>query len=239
MDLLATEIDAGISSRLREIAGLAAAKQAASIQTYSLARTLTRLVSKERVDGYEGEIHQELSRLYGPSQSASGVLVPWRALVPNRRDLSTANASALVGVEQQPVADVLRAWSVVANAGVTVVGGLRADQTVPRIMASSTGYWLEGDGAQIPAEGQASIGRVSATPHTAAAYLEISHQLRQSAPDVDGTVRLELVPHNWRVGGRGCPGRQRIERRAAGAGQYPGSAERERCDPGMGRNRRA
>ena len=194
MNLLATEIDAGISSRLREIAGLQAARQVQP-PGYSLRRVVDALVGKRRLTGYEAEVHQELVSVFGEPSSPNSVIVPWGVLSAGRRDMTAAGVSGsnyLIGTEPAlPVVDALRPWSVVVQAGMTVVGGLRSNVTVPRVATASSGAWLADEATAITG-GQAVIGQISASPKTAMAYCEISHQLAAAAPDVEQLLLGEL-----------------------------------------------
>ncbi|WP_279475247.1 phage major capsid protein [Aeromonas veronii] len=74
----------------------------------------------------------------------------------------------------------------------TTMGGLVGNVDVPRQTGGATAYWLgEGEEAQ---EGTPTIGQLTLSPKTLAAYTDITRRLlMQSSMDAEGIVRRDLV----------------------------------------------
>ncbi|WP_429129259.1 phage major capsid protein [Aeromonas veronii] len=74
----------------------------------------------------------------------------------------------------------------------TTMGGLVGNVDVPRQTGGATAYWLgEGEDAQ---EGTPTIGQLTLSPKTLAAYTDITRRLlMQSSMDAEGIVRRDLV----------------------------------------------
>lgn len=73
-----------------------------------------------------------------------------------------------------------------------VMGGLVGNVDVPKQTGGATAYWI-GEGEDAP-EGSPTIGQLGLTPHTVAAYTDITRRLlMQSTPDAEGIVRRDLV----------------------------------------------
>lgn len=73
-----------------------------------------------------------------------------------------------------------------------VMGGLVGNVEVPKQTGGATAYWIgEGEDAT---EGTPTIGQIGLTPHTIAAYTDITRRLMmQSTPDAEGIVRRDLL----------------------------------------------
>ena len=72
------------------------------------------------------------------------------------------------------------------------MSGLVGNVEVPKQTGGATAYWI-GEGEDAP-EGTPTIGQLGLTPHTVAAYTDITRRLlMQSTPDAEGIVRRDLV----------------------------------------------
>lgn len=74
----------------------------------------------------------------------------------------------------------------------TIMGGLVGNVEIPKQTGGATAYWI-GEGQDAP-ETTPTIGQLGLTPHTVAAYTDITRRLlMQSTPDAEGIVRKDLV----------------------------------------------
>jgi len=166
-----------------------------AIEKLSLAK-LVRAMSVEwqDVDGQFGEtreLAQEFARRAGRNFEPQRVLVPFEVLT---RDLGKATASAggyLVATGTTEVIDILRPWSVVTRAGVTVETGFVADSVVPKTSAKATPYWLSDETSQITPSAP-TVGQTAVTPKTAGALVQFSRQLSLQA-NAEGYIQRELL----------------------------------------------
>lgn len=152
---------------------------------FSIARTLLGLADG-RLDGYEREVLQELG---GTEFDARRPIVPLALL---GRDLTAAGDGALVGVDNLRPESLLRSYSVVARAGVTIVDGLRGDATVPVATARPAITWLSAENSAL-SEVQPTVGSVALAPKHAAALTRASGQMLRQSPYAEGFVRRQLA----------------------------------------------
>lgn len=143
--------------------------------------------------GLEVEVGKELAR--AQNIKPSGILVPFevinRALSVGSAGGSTGGKLVATNLLSNNFVDMLRPVSIVANLGATTLSGLVGNIQVPRQSASSTAYWLAENGA--PPESAASFDQIPMTPHTLAAYSDISRKmLLQSSIDVSSFVAADL-----------------------------------------------
>ncbi len=159
--------------------------------------SLTRMLNEMRTerglhDGYEREITSGAAMIGGGTHDPHRVIVPLGALAT--RDMTTAtDAGYLVGTANADPFDVLRPYSVVASAGVTVLSGLRESLTIPRVSGAASAVWVAEDGVTQYTESQATIGSVSLSPKVAAVTVAFSHQFQRQAPAVEMLLRQQLL----------------------------------------------
>ena len=94
-----------------------------------------------------------------------------------------------------PVArDVLRPWSVVASAGVTVLEGLTGNLTLPQVAtgAAAVGAWVSAEGVVAP-HTQPVLGEVAMTPKHATAFTRFSRQLLLQSEQTEAFIRAQLL----------------------------------------------
>lgn len=157
------------------------------IEGYSIARAVRALLTKDRaLAGFEFAVSEELGRLTGRKESTLNSLILPTALLASR-DLSAANSAAggyLVDSELGPVIPALRAHSVVARLGATILPDLVGNCPIPKISTGATTTWLTTE-VTPPTESNQVIGLVALTPKTVAGFVEVSRQLLlQSRADV-------------------------------------------------------
>lgn len=167
---------------------------AKTLQKYNFGNLLKSLVGGNAPVGLEHEVHQELAR--SQVTKPTGIMVPWQALLPQRRDLVVGAPSAggsLVATELRPqnFIDLLRPISIVGSLGATSLTGLQGNVAIPRQAGGATAHWVAESGA--PAESQQVFDQVPMTPRTLAAFTDVSRKmLLQSSIDISAFVVSDL-----------------------------------------------
>jgi HK97 family phage major capsid protein len=162
--------------------------------------SLTRVFNEMRTerglhDGYEKQVCGSAALMNGTEHDAHRVIIPFRALATRDMSIGDGNGSGyIVGTANaaEPF-DVLRPWSVVASAGVTVLSGLRENLTIPRISTASSAAWIAEDGVTQYGESQPTVGSTSLTPKVCAVTVNFSHQFQRQAPAVEMLLRQQLL----------------------------------------------
>ena len=167
---------------------------------YSLARMIRAQATNDWSDaGFEREMSEEVQRRTG--RAARGVYVPdfaWRAGA-----MATA-ATGAVGDENvvdnfiptvhrgDMFIEALRSKQVMANLGVTFMGGLTNRIKMPKFSAGATAAFVEELGA-VADQSQTDAG-VTLQPRTMGAYVDISRlALKESVPALDQIVQDDLL----------------------------------------------
>lgn len=121
------------------------------LKTYSPAKAVQGILKGER-KGLEFEIHQDLERLTGQSSSDRGILIPSDVQTKNLRELTGLNKRAhsttateggdLITDEFQAgmLKEVVRNQTVLGQAGITIITGLRGTFQLPKITSGLTIY---------------------------------------------------------------------------------------------------
>lgn len=170
---------------------------------YSVLRAVNRMLEGRSVNGYEGEISQELEKRFGGN--ASGFVIPWNLRVdmgavgrmsPGRqekRDLNTTEgAGALPTIQAPTMIEMLRKRIVVRQAGATVLTDLVGTFDIPKETSEPTFYWVAESAAGTESDG--SIGKVTFTPKTVTAWTTISRRFaKQSGMDAEAFTRYQLM----------------------------------------------
>ena len=163
---------------------------------FSLTRVLQEMRTERGLhDGYEKQVAGAAATIGGTTHDPHRVVIPFGALA-GRRDMSLADAngsSYIVGTSNADPFDVLRPYSTTAQAGVTVLSGLRENLTIPRISGAAAAGWIAEDGVTQYGESQATIGSTSLTPKTCAVRVDFSHQFHRQAPAVEMLLRQQLL----------------------------------------------
>lgn len=166
-------------------------------QRFSVLKAIRALVDKDWSQaGFERECHQEILKRTGLSAAVHGGFFMPADI--QRRDLTVGTSTAggnLVGTNLQPQSfiDLLRARSVCAGLGMTMLTGLVGNVTIPKLTGASTAYWLANEATAIT-ESQQTFGQLALSPKTLGVYTEISRLLMmQSTPAVEALVMEDFA----------------------------------------------
>jgi HK97 family phage major capsid protein len=179
---------------------------------YSLLRAICRMADREKLDGLEGEVSQELihrrTGFITRKVPANGFVMPydlpidlravaaWRrrhGMKPMQRSFDTAaGAGGIPNILDTTYIDLLRNRMVVQAAGARVLNDMQGNFEIPRQSAASTMYWLGQGGAPSPSSPQ--VDQVPFTPRTAGALTDITRRLaEQINTDAEMLVREDLT----------------------------------------------
>lgn len=174
------------------------------VRRYSIFRAVRALqpnasAADREAAAFELECSETAQRQLG--RTAQGILIP--------EDVLRSRAFNAGGAPDQPVGaqtgqnlvdtnymassfiEMLRNRTVAMRLA-TTMGGLVGNVEIPKQTGGATAYWI-GEGQDAP-EGTPTIGQLGLTPHTVAAYTDITRRLlMQSTPDAEGIVRRDLV----------------------------------------------
>jgi HK97 family phage major capsid protein len=119
--------------------------------------------------------------------------VPWRHLAV-QRDLAVSGSSGAYLVDQA-VGEVIMALppdSLVRQLGITLLPGLRANYSEPRIATDDVGYWLGTEATNITASDPV-VGSIAYSPKMAGATFKVSRQFIKQAPNAEQWLRAQLA----------------------------------------------
>lgn len=167
------------------------------VKRYSVLRAIRTLVDPNYKGGdFERAVSAAICQRGGFEASPNGgFFVPTEV---QHRDLTVAAPTGggnLVATDLQASSfiELLRARSVLAGLGATMLPGLVGNVAIPKQTGAATGYWLTNEAAGIT-ESQQTIGQVPLTPRNLGAYTELSRQLMmQSTPAADAMVMNDLA----------------------------------------------
>jgi phage head maturation protease len=148
---------------------------------YSLHRVITALMENRALDGYEGEVAQELEHQLG--RRAKGVYVPFDVFTraSDYTGLKITQFTGLVG--EYPIQGSLE------KAGATVIRGLQGTATVGVMGAYPNVSW----GNSSPSATDTNIKGYEILPNTASIWTTIYRSmLKQSTPDIENYIRKLL-----------------------------------------------
>ncbi|MFO0243997.1 MAG: phage major capsid protein [Betaproteobacteria bacterium] len=155
---------------------------------FSLARTFAGLADG-KLHGADEHALREFSEAGGRAFDLSRVVLPWDVLV--QRDLSVATPANLVSTNVLTAADMLRPWSVTAQAGIQVLEGLRADTVVPVTTASAIVAWSANEASAV-APSTPTMRQVLLRPKIAIGVVAVSRQLLLQS-NAEEFLRTELL----------------------------------------------
>lgn len=206
LEKLGEQVD-GINTNQRELAdrllsleqrGAGGGYMPQAQKKYSLLNVVRKLADgKADVDvGREMEWHQELQHK-GMQAPPGAILVPSWALGLERKDVTYAGTGANLVDEQYmggDLIDVLRAQSIVAGLGATILTGLSGDVAIPKKTAGHTGYWFTGDGGDSITESTPAFDQISLKPTFLGGVSSWSYKLlTQASPAVEELARRDLI----------------------------------------------
>jgi HK97 family phage major capsid protein len=178
---------------------------------YSVLRAINMMANREKLDGIEGEVSQELITKRGSLISrrvpANGFVMPYdlpidlRSSAVGRQRFGNAEKRSFdttYGVGGIPTVldttyiEILRNRMVVQQAGARILTDMQGNFAIPRQSASTTMYWLAEGGS--PTASQPTVDQVPFTPRTAGAYTDITRRLaEQINTDAEMFVRDDLA----------------------------------------------
>jgi HK97 family phage major capsid protein/HK97 family phage prohead protease len=164
---------------------------------FSVFKAIRALTDKNwRGAEFELECHNEILKRTGLQEAIHGGF--YMPMDIQKRDLTVATASAggnLVATDLQSAnfIDLLRARSVLAKLGATMLPGLVGNVAIPKLTGAATAYWLTNEATAIT-ESQQTVGQLALAPKTLGAYTELSRQLMlQSTPAAEALVMNDLA----------------------------------------------
>lgn len=166
-------------------------------QRFSVMRAIRAMVDKDwSAAGFERECHMEILKRTGLQAAVHGGF--YMPVDIQNRDLTVAAPTGggnLVATNLQPQSfiDLLRARSVCAELGMTMLTGLVGNVAIPKLTGASTAYWLANEASAIT-ESQQTFGQLALSPKSLGAYTEISRNLMmQSTPAVEALVMQDFA----------------------------------------------
>ena len=156
---------------------------------FSIMRAIECL--KDNKPCFEREVSDALARQLG--KDPSGIYIPYEKLV--QRDLSPAGTGGnLVDTQLKTGSfiDILQSNMVLDKLGVTMLGGLVGDISIPKQSGGATAYWVA-DGSAVT-ESDQTLAQVSGKPHTVGAFTDVTRNMRlQSSIDAERFVMTDLA----------------------------------------------
>ena len=157
---------------------------------FSLSRLVREMASERGLhDGYEREIAGSAAQIAGEAFDPHRCWVPLGALT---RGMNAANDGAVVGVDTPEPWDVLRAFSVTAAAGLTLIPNLRENLALPRVTSEMSGGWVAQDGTSQYTESQPTLSPVNLTPKLAATSVDYTHLFMRQVDQLEPFLRQQL-----------------------------------------------
>lgn len=176
------------------------AKEEAQVQKQYDFRKAVMALAGEKVDcGFERECSEQIAK--ATKRSARGLFIPEAAFrvmtgKTNVEDHIVGAGSNTVATQllASQFIEALVAKTVLGSAGVQTMSGLVGDIAIPKGDSISAGWVSAEDGDA--ANGNPTFSQVTMTPHTIAAYTDITRKLMlQSSIDVQGKITA------WILGG--------------------------------------
>jgi HK97 family phage major capsid protein len=142
----------------------------------------------------EREILENSASTAGVPFDPQRIFLPWSIFTEQRQltvGAGPASAGALVGTELAEARDVLRPWSVVARAGITILDRLAGNSAIPLATVRPTAQWLTSEST--PAEeSMPTLAQATLTPRTVAAVVSFSRLLSKQA-NIEVFLRRHLL----------------------------------------------
>ena len=168
------------------------------VQRFSLMRAINALANPtdrraREAAAFEFECSQAAADQYG--REAQGILLPVEVLRNWKRDLNSADDSALFSDDYRggDFIDALRNASSVMQAGATMLTGLSGDVKIPKKTGVASTGWVDTEGGAV-SESEFSVGTIGMVPRQLGAYTDVTRQLRQqSSLSVEALIRDDLA----------------------------------------------
>lgn len=168
------------------------------IKRFSILKAVNALANPtdrraQEAAAFEFECSRAAADAYG--RTAQGILLPAEVLRNWKRDMNSADDSALFTDDFRggDFIDVLRNASSVMQAGARMLSGLSGDVKIPKKSTASAAAWISTEGGA-STETEMTVGSVSLTPKTLGAFTDVTRQLLiQSSLDVESLIRDDLA----------------------------------------------
>ena len=161
---------------------------------YSILRAINRLAERKAVDGYEGELSQEVA--HRSNKTPKGFYMPL-ALQANpveqraTLNITTTGVGALQTGTATTMIGLLRNRTLAIQLGATMMNNMVGDFDIPKQTASGSAYWVTEGNA--PTTSNQTIGQVAFSPSTVGAYTDYTRRFtKQTSVDAEGFVRGDL-----------------------------------------------
>lgn len=157
---------------------------------YNLLRAMQANLEQRNLDGFEGEISQEISRRHG--KSPQGFYMP-TGMEPEFRDLTTTTGTgAVFVVPELPFIELLRNKLVISDLGATFLTGMSGKFSIPRQNAAGGAFWVA-EAATITTSNQ-TLDQVAFVDKTLGAATNMSRKfIYQSSIDAETFVKNDLA----------------------------------------------
>jgi HK97 family phage major capsid protein len=144
--------------------------------------------------GLEIEVSRALADEMGVE--VKGIMVPHNMMVRNpigaTATYGSSNGANFVATDLGSFIDILRNKMVMAQAGATILSGLRGNLALPKGNVAASAYWV--NEVTAPTASDPKMTQVTFTPKTVGTYVDATRQLvLQSSYDVEQYLRNELI----------------------------------------------
>lgn len=164
---------------------------------YSLLRAIDMRAKGFAVDGYEGEISQEICKRMGgttPQGFYMPLTLPMTQGGGERRALNTTTGAGAVQTSfmGDRFIDALRNRMVLSALGATVLEDLVGVCDIPKLTGTGAAYWVAEN--TDPTVSSQTVGQVSLSPTTVGAYTDVTRRLiKQTSLGAENLVRNDLT----------------------------------------------
>lgn len=166
-------------------------------EKYSMLRAIRCISRNQPVDGYEGEISQEIAQRTG--KDPQGFFMPntlgVRSLSGSRetRDFNVSAAAGAIDTKlSTSMIDLLRNRTKIFQLGANLMTGLEGIVDIPKLTGATTGYWV-GEATAVTEAAQ-TVGKVTLTPTTLGAFTDVTRRLvAQTSIDMENLVRNDIL----------------------------------------------
>ncbi len=164
---------------------------------YSFYRAINRILAGKELDGYEGEISQEISKR--SLRDPVGFYIPMnlpmseRGYRPHERRAfdTTAGAGVITSYQMPTLVDTLRNRAKVLSMGVTTLTNLVGEVDIPKKTGNLTAYWV-GEAGDVTGS-SASTGSIPLRSTTLGAYTDLTRKmLNQTSFDIQIMSLMDL-----------------------------------------------
>lgn len=170
------------------------------VANYSFTRSVSSLMNKQPLDGFEAEMHQEgqkEARDESVQLHGGGIVIPRMILDPNpeKRDMVAGTATAggnAIATDLGDFINYLYNSLVLTQLGADFMTGLVGNISFPTETAVASATW-EGENDE-NAESAPTVGKLTMTPKRLGTFTNVSNQLlQQTSPSIEARIRRQLV----------------------------------------------